>query len=356
MRGMGRTYKRGAIWWIRYWHRGKEYRESSKSDVESVARRLLKKRIGEIATGRLIGPKEEKVTFDDLARGIKQDYAINAKRSKRSIELSISHLELAFAMLRAVDITTDRIQKYILDRQSEGAKNASINRELSCLKRMFPLASRAGLLGTKPYIPMLEENNARQGFMDYAEFLALRAALPDYLRDPITFLYRSGWRLGEMQSLEWRDVDLANHSIHLKPENSKSKDGRNLSLDGELLEIIKHAHDARRLDCVYVFHRDGRPIGDFRKSWSKACTAAGMSNKLRHDMRRSAIRNMVRAGVPERVAMSISGHKTRAIFDRYNIVNEEDQAAAQDSVERYLKSQPQESNVITLPIPSKITA
>jgi hypothetical protein len=155
MRGLGNTYKRGAIFWIRYWHRGKEYRESSKSDVESVARKLLKKRIGEIASGRLTGPKEEKVTFDDLARSIKQDYTINGKRSLRSITLSIEHLERNFAMLRAVDITADRIEKYILDRQKGHAANASINRELSCLKRMFNLAFRAGVLGSKPYIAML---------------------------------------------------------------------------------------------------------------------------------------------------------------------------------------------------------
>lgn len=357
MRGMGNTYKRGSIWWIRYWHRGKEYRESSKSDSESAARKLLKKRIGEIASGRLIGPKEEKVTFDDLARGIKQDYQINDKRSTRSITLSIKHLERNFAMLRAVDITTDRIEKYVLERQKEDAANASINRELSCLKRMFNLAFRAGSLGGKPYVPMLEENNARQGFLGYAEFLALRDALREDLRDPVTFLYHSGWRVGEMRSLEWRDVDIPNRSIHLRPQNSKNKLGRNLHLDGELFEIIERARDARRLNCVYVFHREGNPIGDFRKAWRKALKAAGLSNRITvHDLRRSAVRNMIRAGVPEVVAMSISGHRTRATFDRYNIVSEEDQAAAQERVGHYLEAQPKKSNIAQLPIPAKASA
>jgi integrase len=350
MRGLGNTYKRGSIWWIRYCYRGKEYRESSRSESESAARKLLKKRLGEIGSGRLIGPKEEKVTFDDLSGGIKQDYEINGKRSMRSVTTSLKHLESSFSMLRAVDITTGRIQKYILDRQKENAANASINRELSCLKRMFNLAIRAGSIGTKPYIPMLEENNARQGFLNYAEYLALRPSLPGYLRDPITFLYISGWRVGEMRSLEWRDVDLPNRSIHLNPKNSKNKEGRNLRLEGELLDVIKRAWDTRRLGCGYVFHRDGNPIGDFRKAWGKARKAAGLNGVIVHDMRRSAVRNMIRAGVPERVAMSISGHRTRATFDRYNIANEEDQAAAQVSVEQYLNAQPQESNIAQLPI------
>ncbi len=355
MRGLGRIYKRGARWWIEYSFRGRPFRESSYSEKKSQAKKLLKKRLGEIGRGLLIGPKEEKITFEDLALGIKQDYEINGRRSMRSITGSIKHLERNFAMCRAVDITGDRINQYVLDRQKK-ARNASINRELSCLKRMFNLAKRSGSISAPPYIRMLEENNARQGFVSHAEFLALRAGLPDYLRDPITFLYLSGWRVGEMRSLEWSDVDLPNHSIHLNPANSKNKVGRNLPLVGELLDVIKRAWDARRLDCVYVFHREGKPIGDFRKAWHKARKAAGVNARLIHDLRRSAVRNMIRAGVSEVVAMSISGHRTRAIFDRYNIVSEEDQAAAQDRVGHYLEAQPKKSNIAQLPVASKASA
>src|SRR5271170_1278772 len=114
MRGLGNTYQRGAVWWIRYSHRGEDIRESSHSERESDAKRLLKKRIGEIGRGRLIGPKEEKITFEDLCRGIEQDYEINGKRSMRSITGSIKHLERNFAMCRAVDISSDRINQYVL--------------------------------------------------------------------------------------------------------------------------------------------------------------------------------------------------------------------------------------------------
>ena len=336
MRGMGRVFKRGTVYWVAYYHRGKEYRESSESESESAAKKLLKKRIGEVAQGRLLGANQDRLTFDDLTQALLADYQINGRRSLRSARLSISHLRKFFGFDRAVDITTDRIKAYAADRQKAKAANASINRELAALKRMFSLAVEDGRLSHSPYIPTLEEDNARQGFVDHSAFVSLRASLAEYLRDPIAFLYLSGWRLGEMKALEWRDVDLAGRVVYLRPEISKSKEGRLLPLSGELLEIVKRAHARRRPDCSFVFHRDGEPIGDFRKAWSTACKAAGLHSILVHDLRRTAVRNMVRAGIADRVAMTLSGHKTRSVFDRYNIVSESDLAKASEMLQRHL--------------------
>jgi integrase len=350
MRGLGNTYKRGSIWWIRYCYRGKEYRESSRSESESQAAKLLKRRIGEIGKGRFVGPREERLSFDDLELGILQDYDLNGKRSKRSVELSIRHLKKTFGMSRAVDITTDRIRKYTLDRQQEGAANASINRELSCLKRMFRLAVQAGSLNFAPYIQMLEENNAREGFVGHAEFVSLLGALPEYLKDPIRFLYLSGWRVGEMRSLEWRDVNLPNAVIRLRPNNSKNKQGRSLPIECEMEEIILRAKSKRSIACTFVFHNAGKPVGDFRKAWRSACRAAGLSGIIVHDLRRSAIRNMIRAGIPQSIATKMSGHKTTSTFNRYDIVNEADLADASKKLQAYLAQTPQEAKVVALDI------
>ena len=179
-RGLGRLFQRGEVWWIAYSHRGKEFRESTHSMSESQATRLLKKRLGEIGRGKLIGPTEERVTFETMAEDLLNDYTTNEKRSVRSAKLSIRHLEKFFGLDRALDITTDRVRSYIASRQraeeegEKGASNASINRELSALKRMFSLALNAGKISSKPHVPMLEEHNARQGFLDHAGFLALR--------------------------------------------------------------------------------------------------------------------------------------------------------------------------------------
>ena len=384
MNGLGRIFKRGPIFWIAYYHRGKEFRESSHSETEAQAKKLLKKRLGEVGRGRLIGPIEEKVTFEEMSQDFLRDYEINGMRSLSAARLSVRHLRAFFALDRALDITTDRVRSYISHRQDEGASNGSINREIAALKRMFSLAVQAVKLSSKPYLPSLEENNARQGFLDHGSFLSLRENLPDYLKDPVTFLYLSGWRVSEMRALHWRDVDLAGKVVRLRPEISKNKNGRLLPLTGELLEIIERARTGRRLDCAFVFHINSKPLGDFRKAWQTACVAAGFGRfvederptvqlesltqldedhakeilkrrrhgrkkyvgTIPHDLRRCAIRNMVRAGIPERVAMALSGHKTRSVFDRYNIVSEADLAQGAERLHAHLQKQPQVAAVV----------
>jgi integrase len=348
MRGMGRIFKRGGIAWNAYCDRGKEYRESSESPSMSQARKLLKKRLGEIGSGKLVGPIEERVTFEELAGDLVRDYTVNKRKAVKIIEYPIKHLRKSFGLSRAFDLTTDRINAHIERRQQEGAKNATINRELAALKRMFSLAVQAGKLSSKPHIPTLEENNARQGFLDYGSFLTLIENLPETRRDCVTFLYYSGWRVSEMKALEWRDVDLAGKVVRLRPEISKNKDGRLLPLQGKLLELIQRAKQSRLLTCPYVFHDKGQPIGDFRKVWKTACNAAGLGLIIVHDLRRSAVRNMVRAGIPERVAMSLSGHKTRSVFDRYNIVSEADLAQAAERLQAHLEEQPRDSVIVSI--------
>jgi integrase len=121
----------------------------------------------------------------------------NPVRSTTCLPYWTAHLARWFGNDRAIDITADRVRAYITERQNEGAKPASINRELNCLRRAFNLAIRADRLSRAPHIERLPENNARQGFLDPADFHRLLAALPPHLQDPVGFLYFSGWRPGE---------------------------------------------------------------------------------------------------------------------------------------------------------------
>jgi integrase len=348
-RGFGGVYKRGSIYWIRYWHRGQEFRESSGSANQATARQLLKQRIQETGRpGRFIGPSQERVTFEDLVGMVRTDYSINRFRSAEQLACRIAHLTAAFANVRAIDITRDRIQSYIADRQQSGASNASVNRELAILKRAFHLAIRAERLAHAPHIAMLAEPNARQGFVESGEFRALRAQLPEYLRDPVSFLYLTGWRLSEMRTLEWRDV--TNDAIRLRAEHSKNQDSRELpfSLLPELGDIIARARHNRRLDCRFVFQRNAKQLRDFRTSWANACAAANLGHILVHDLRRTAVRNLVRANVPEAIAMQLTGHRSRRIFERYNIVSAADKQTAMAKLAAYLDAQSTTPTVVPL--------
>jgi integrase len=346
MRGMGFKYRRGGLWWVCYSVRGTRYRESVGCDEkghpksEAAAVELLKQKITDVKNGKPVGPSVDKITLSELGEILTNDYKANGFR-ERVIRAPIAHLKAHFGEhFRAMDITSDRVTAYVAKRQEAGAKNSTINRSLAALKRAFTLAQRAGRVTGRPYIAMLEENNARSGFLTHAEFERLRAALPDDLKDPVSFLYYSGWRVSEMRALEWCDVDMEGKAVRLRPELSKSKKGRVLPLRGELAEIVDRAKANRIPECPAVFHRNGRRLGLFRKSWATALTAAGLGAVLVHDLRRTAVRNLVRAGVPEKMAMSISGHKTREVFDRYDIVTEDDLAAAIERVGKHLDAQP----------------
>ena len=333
-RGTGCIYKRGDVYWVKYYRNGRAYRESAKSDKERDARKLLKKRLGEIALSRFNGPEAERVTVRNLSQDLLNDYRTNGKGSLEGIEYRLKHLLPMFGDFKAHEVGTDLVRKYIAMRQEEKARNATINRELAALKRMFNLGIEAEKIYRKPHIPMLQENNIRKGFFEHGEFVALRKALTDDLQSVVNFAYYTGWRKREILSLRWSQVDLAAKAVRLEPGTTKSGEGRSIILEGELLETIQKQWERRivakisgqfpTLLCSYVFHRNGQPIRDFSDSWETACKATGLTGRLFHDFRRTAIRNMIRAGVPERVAMTVSGHKTRSVFDRYNIVSEED--------------------------------
>jgi integrase len=358
MKGVGRVFQRGSVWWIAFYHRGREIRQSAHSHSEAQARKLLKKRLGEVTSGRFI-VDEEKITFEDLVADLKNDYQVNGKRSLNSVLYYLPHLRHFFGFDRAIDITPDRVRAYQSHRLGEGAANATVNREVATLGRMLSLVVNAGKLSRKPRFQMLSENNVRQGFLEHGDFLNLLENLPDDLRPLIEFLYLSGWRKGEAVKLEWRDVDLNGKTVRLRIENSKNKEARILPLTGRLLEIIEERKALRRLDCPRVFHTKGRPIKEFRKTWKAACVAAGVGHfeeipgskkkkyvgTIVHDLRRCAARNLSRAGVPEAVAMEITGHKTRSMYRRYRIVDERDLREATARLQDHLEQQPKKTSV-----------
>lgn len=364
-------------WWIKYSAGGQIFRESSKSENYPDAERLLKTRIGEMVTGTFHGLQIEKTTVDQLLDDVLLDYRTNGKAVRFARAAIEHHLRPYFRGHRATAVSTEAVKKYIAFRRSEDqgtrpyrgrldelkqipiqpASNATINRELALLKHSFYLGwkSTPRKVVSVPYIPMLEEHNVRRGFFEHDQFLAMRAALPGYLRPVLTFAYYTGCRRGEILGLEWSQVDLSERVVRLEPGTTKNDEARILPLTTELYEMLamqKSIRDTKFPDCHWLFFNEsGDKIGRFRRSWRTACEAAGLASdagepeRLFHDLRRSGVRNLIRAGVPESVAMRISGHKTRSVFERYNIVSERDLHEAARKLENYVSGK----NNSTLP-------
>lgn len=345
-------------------------RESTNETDEKKAEKFLRKRLGQVAAG--VRPDSQRIRYEDLRDAFYADYEINEHKSLRRNANGqpkpldkIERLDEFFAGYRARDIDADVLRRYITGEQKRGLANGTINRSLSALRRMFHIAKRDGKLRDIPFFPMLKEANPRQGFFERAQFDALFVALPDYLRLPLAIGFFTGMRAGEILALKWEQVDFLAGTINLRAGETKNDSARSVPLVPQLRALLMEQRAKRQPDYPYVCFRLERSghaarIGSFRKVWQSRCVKLGLGawepavdratgetlyaqprgprskpkakmiyqGMLFHDLRRSAVRNFVRAGIPERVAQAISGHKTRTVFERYNIVSRNDVLAA----------------------------
>jgi len=375
-RGQGRVFERkgSKYLWCAYFLRGKEYRESTGETDPKKAEKFLTRRLKEVGADQIgkstfIGPQQERIKVGKLLDALEADYQLRGKDSPQ-FRSRLKHIRSRFGAWRAIEMTAEAVDRYIVELQGTGYASATINRHTQLLAQAFKLAIVRRHLSTAPHIRHLsEKGNARQGFFSDAEFRLLITKLPNYLLDFVRFGYVTGWRKGEIASLRWEDVE--NDVIRLRAENTKNSEARSVTLYGELRGLIERRKEQRQVNtasgtalATYVFHKNGEPVGDFRKVWAMACVESDLGQficenckqtvsgrrctdckcevryvgRVFHDLRRTAIRNMVRARVPERVVMKISGHKTRSMLDRYNIVNDADIRNAIQLVEEHSRN------------------
>jgi integrase len=335
-RKLGPIYLRGTIWQIQYSYRREQKRESSRSTRRKDAEALYKRRMAEIGRGRLIGPNVEKTTYEDLEQMLLDHYRTNRLRSLARVEDALQHLRGFFSRALALEITADRVTRYIAHRQEEKAANATINRELASLRRMFVLGERSEKVVKRPHIALLQEDNARKGFLEPDQFRAVVAELSEELRPMIEAAYLTGWRVrSELLTRQWSHVDFKAGWLRLEPGETKNKEGRQFPLIPPLRALLQAqkakaealAHSTGKITPWVFFRENGDPIKDFYGAWRAACRKVGVPGIVPHDLRRSAVRNLERSGVPRSVAMKMVGHKTEAIYRRYAIVAEADLVA-----------------------------
>lgn len=240
------------------------------------------------------------------------------------------------------------MQQYITERKAARAKNATINRKLAALRRGYSLNRR--MVTVRPTIEMLEEHNARQGFVSPADFERVRAVLAAEYRPLLTVSFITGWRTtSELLPMRWAQVDFAARVLRLEPRMTKNGRGREFPFTADLEAALREQRaytDAtqRKIGAIipHVFHRNGKPIRYWRRRWLTALLTVGLAQReagedgqpkkggkiiphaLVHDFRRGAIRALSRVGVSEVVGMQLCGHETAEVYRRYRIVTGED--------------------------------
>lgn len=340
-RGSGSIYHNGsAVWWVKFYVRGITRRESSHSPDRKVAEKLLKRRLAEVETKTYIPRTNVKV--DELIADMFAEYRQQGRKSITTVEWRWKkHLEPFFRKLPADDLNTDLAQRYCAKREDERASGGSINRELAILKRAFHLAMKRTPPKVRacPVIPMYKESTPRTGFLEDAQYTPLAMECSKvglWLRALLTTAYSFAFRKGELLSLRVKQIDLANSTIRLEAGTTKNGEGRVIVMTREVKTLLTACILGKQPDD-FVFTRPdkkrkdgtlvkGKPVKGFRKIWDKVWSRAGVPGLLFHDLRRSGVRNLRRLGVQESVAMRISGHKTRSVFERYNIVDGADLA------------------------------
>jgi len=299
------TVKESPTWWVRFRQHGKTLRQSANTSSHAKAKAFLRQQEGKVAFKIPVNVEADRLALADAAEMILQDYQTNGRKSAATLPYRLAQLHDHFgAHTRLSRLTTGAVETYKTHRLEAGAQPATVNREPACLKRTTFVATR------------LEERNARQGFFEDEQWAAILRALPERVATLAAVARITGWRRGELRSRQWRHVDFEAGRLRLEPEETKNRDGRMFPLPW------------------VFFKEDGTPIGDFKTAWRTARRKAGIPGHLFHDLRRTVVRNLERAGVSRSSAMRLTGHRTESVYRRYAIVAEGDLREAADKLAR----------------------
>jgi len=333
--GAGSIYQRGNIWWVQVYVDGKPILQSSKSSRKSDAVKLRNQLLAKMERGEISGGSPDRVLVGELLDDVLKS---DIKESTRYIWEKVieKNIRPFFGRLKARRVSTDLMDRYREKRKDEGRSDATVNRELSILRTAYHNARRRTppKVAIVPYFPMVQETTVRKGFLTDLQYVTLRDALPQELKALFVTAYITGIRRGELLAIRWPQVDFEARTITLDRGETKNQDARSVPIIGGDMENLLRTAKAAAPESEWVFNRNGEPIRDFRWAWDAACKTAGVPDLNFHDLRRTAVRNMRRAGIPQVIRMKISGHKTDSMERRYNIVDAEDLANARELLER----------------------
>lgn len=363
-------------WYVAYYTApGRQITESSRSNVKAVAQSLLQTRLEAVGRGDQQPQRAAHLLLAELLMDVLLDYKTNGQATLGDAE---SRIRLHLAPFFKIDVVTEKegkrltglsggvnalsvrnvdAQRYILLRRAEGAKDASIANELALLRRALNLAVKNGKLPHAAYIGLpANADRPREAFLEPAQYRELMSHLPEHMKPLVSLAFHTGMRRGELVKIKCDQVDLDQGVLYLSAKETKTKEARVIPIPAEplaMLRIQKLRRDAEDPSCQVVFFRPRRlcvdgpgsklvPIGDYRVGWKKAVAAAGLTKLVEekgfvfHSLRNSAIRQLMRSGVSQTVAMKISGHRTVSVFQRYNCTSFDDLKDAAQKLDKHL--------------------
>jgi hypothetical protein len=319
--------KRTATWYVKFYVPGriKPVEVSSGTTDYDDAVILLRQKIAASASRSYTYTEDpDKVTVNQLLDLVTDDYRDNRRTTTDDTEKRIDkHLRPFFGHKKAREIGTKLLAEYRRRRTNAEGKNAcaTINKELTWVRRGFRLGARhePKLVHNVPYFPMPDPDNVREGIVSHDKYRLFRDSLPPHARLSFVISYHTDARKGEIGKIRREMIDWTTARIELRKKTTKNKTARYLPMYGDMGPEIEMALSAANPACPFLIQHEGKPIFDFEKSWKTAARVAGCPESLYHDLRRTALTNMIEAGFSEKEAMEVSGHKTRNVFDRYHI-------------------------------------
>jgi integrase len=236
---VGSLYKRGAVWWVKYYANGRPVRESTGTTKEKRARNILKEREGRVASRQPILPRTDRIQYEELGADLKRHYEATGRRNLKEYAYRVKHLDRVFTGQRAATIGQPAVDAYIVHRQTEGASGSTIKRELGTLRRMLRLGCQNGKVLRLPMFHLPKDGAPREGFFERAQYEAVRRRLPPDLQAALAIAYTYGWRMqSEVLTLERRQLDLEAGTLRLDPGQTKNDDGRLVYLTPELKTLL----------------------------------------------------------------------------------------------------------------------
>lgn len=315
-------YKRGPVWWISFVSKGKRYRRSAETTDKKTAQRIHDAVKGRIAEGKWIGVQEESErTFKELMDRYMSEHSKVKKKSWLRDEISLNHLLPFFANHIVSDVTPDLISKYKTLRWNEGARPATLNRELALAKHAYNIGLKEwGWCKDNPFskVKMEKENNTRDRVLAYDEEERLLNVSPKWLRNIVTFALHTGARMGEILELTWKDVDIFRKVAII--HQGKTDGIKTIPLTPTAFEILKANAKVRHLHNSLVFPSgSGTRISDTNlgRTFRSALKKAGIENFRFHDLRHTFASRLAMAGKDLYLIQKLLGHREPRMVQRY---------------------------------------